>query len=68
MEDQKELMDYVFEINSMTTKEFCEYAGTPVPKWTGSSQVAVMDFLSIDAIKWRLVKEKAQEIARRKTE
>lgn len=54
------LKSLILDIDFMTTTEFCKAYGYDVPQWTGSKEVAVMDFLAIDARKWNIIKEAAK--------
>lgn len=49
-----DLLEYILEIDSLTTSEFCEKFKVPKPKFTGEVESSVNKFLQIDAIKCRL--------------
>jgi len=56
------LTDFVLNVDALTTNEFCEAYGVEVPSWRGSVQASAFEFIRIDAIKWRMVKERSKEL------
>lgn len=59
---EKELINFILEIESLTTSEFCKKYDIELPSWKGIIEVATIEFLRLDAIKWRMVKDKAKEL------
>lgn len=57
----EKLFDLVFNINAMTTKEFCDTYSFETPSWKGDVSLAASEFITLDAIKWRMVKDAAKE-------
>lgn len=57
-----ELINFVLEIDSMTTMEFCKTFKYDPPKWRGNVELAAIEFAYIDAMKWNKVREKAKEL------
>lgn len=55
------LKSYILYIDSMTTREFCQWQGIPEPYFTGNTRTSAEQFLQIDAIKHRLFLEKAKK-------
>lgn len=55
------LKSYILYIDSMTTREFCQWQGIPEPYFTGNTKTSADLFLQIDAIKHRLFLEKAKK-------
>ena len=49
--------EYILKLDAMTTKEFCEEHGLPLPIYTGNVKTAATAFIQIDAFKFRLIKE-----------
>lgn len=60
--DMVTLSNYVRTLDFMTTKEFCEQHGLPLPVFTGDVKTSATAFLQIDAIKFRLIKEYAKTL------
>lgn len=60
------IQQYIVDIDSMTTSEFCEAHNLPKPVNTGDVKTSATSFLQIDAIKFRLVKEFNRENIRDK--
>ena len=58
----KELIDFILELDRLTTKEFCDKFNHPLPSWKGNVGVAVSEFLSIDAVKYKMIKDLAKDI------
>lgn len=56
MKNQKliSMVDFILEIDWMTTKEFCEKHGIPVPYFTGEVESSAKLLLQVDAIKHRM--------------
>ena len=62
----KDVYQFVLEIDFMTTTEFCNRFNYPVPQWQGVVQVAVMDMLTVDAAKAKVIIEFAKRLRDRK--
>lgn len=62
-----ELIDYILEIDFMTTVEFCREYDIPIPKFTGDVKSLANELLQIDAIKHRLFVEEAKRLNRIKS-
>lgn len=62
---RSELMDFILEIDFLTTTEFCEKYKVPLPIFTGEVKSSADQFLQIDAIKHRMFVEKAKELNRK---
>lgn len=58
------LQEFVLYVDSLTTPEFCKWQGIPEPYFTGDVKSSAALFLQIDAIKYRLCKDKAKELSR----
>lgn len=52
--------DFVLEIDALTTLEFCNMYGCPVPKFIGNVETSADQFLQVDAIKHRIFVEYAK--------
>ena len=61
------LIDYVLEIDFLTTNEFCEKYSVPLPYFTGEVKSSADKFLQIDAIKHRMFVEYAKLLNNRLT-
>lgn len=62
---ENELLNYILDIDTLSTKEFCEANNIELPSWKGDVTLAASEFIRLDAIKWKMAKEKAKEIKRR---
>lgn len=58
---KKTLLEYILELDSMTTSEFCLEHSLPLPRFTGDVRTSATAFLQIDAIKYRLITEFAKD-------
>lgn len=67
MTKDRELIKFIFEIDYLTTNEFCDKFKVPKPVISIDAEESANSFLQIDAIKHRLFLEKAKEISRNKT-
>ena len=56
------LLEFVLFLNSLTTTEICEQFNLPVPVFTGDVKSSANQFLQIDVILWRMVKEQAKSL------
>jgi len=54
------MVDFILEIDWLTTKEFCDKYKVPYPVFTGEIQSSVDQFLQIDAIKQKMFVEYAK--------
>lgn len=62
------LNDFVLELDFMTTTEFCAKYNIPPPKLDKNDlEKSALDFLRIDAIKWKMVMEYAKNLRSIKT-
>lgn len=61
----KNMVDYILEIDAMTTVEFCEKFNVPVPYFTGEAQSSARQFLNIDAIKCKMFIQHAKKLIKR---
>lgn len=59
-----ELLEYVLELDGLLTKEFCEKYNHEVPTWKGNVEVAAYEFITLDAIKYKMIIDKAKTIYR----
>lgn len=59
-ETKQSLRDYILELNSLTTMEFCTKYKIEAPTYKGDVQLASFEFITLDAIKWDMVKEYAK--------
>lgn len=57
-----ELKDYILELHSLTSKEFCDKYKIELPSWKGDVQLAAFEFIRLDAIKWNMVREFAKTV------
>lgn len=58
--DKLNPQEFILYIDSLSTKEFCDWQGIQHPYFTGDVKSSADLFLQIDTIKWRLCKEKAK--------
>lgn len=67
-QEDKLIVDYILEIDSMGTVEFCKYSGYPVPvAYNGvTPQVLAQQFIGVDAVRWKKIVEYAKLIRRSK--
>lgn len=73
MEDNKvisneDVVNFILNIDWMTTKEFCEKYGYPVPMPIGSAIDMAKDMLAVDGFKWHKVMEFAKKARRTQKE
>lgn len=54
------MVDFILEIDWLTTKEFCDAYGIPYPYFTGEIKSSVDQFLQVDAIKHKMFVEYAK--------
>jgi hypothetical protein len=54
------LLEFILEIDWLTTKDFCNRYGIPHPTYTGNIKTSADQFLSIDAIKHKMFVEYAK--------
>ncbi len=59
---------FILSIDWMTTKEFCAATGAKEPYFTGNIETSADQFLQIDCIKWRMVKDYAKFLNKNLTE
>lgn len=64
----KEFLHFALDIDWLTTNEFCDKFSIPVPRWAGNAQALADQVLHLDAIKYKMLIDKAKEISRRKPE
>src|SRR5690606_9584632 len=62
----KEFLHFALDIDWLTTNEFCDKFSIPVPRWAGNVQALADQVLHLDAIKYKMLIDKAKEISRRK--
>lgn len=60
----EQMIDYILKIDAMTTKEFCENQGCPLPIPMNDIESSANQFLQIDAIKHRLFVSEAKRLRR----
>ena len=48
------MVEFILEIDSMTTTEFCKEWNVPLPNWTGDVKTSSDKFLQVDAIKSKM--------------
>jgi len=61
-EKQQQMIDYILDIDWLTTKEFCDKYKIPIPIATRDINWNVSEFFRIDAIKWKMVMEYAKKL------
>lgn len=61
-----EMVQFILEVDYMTTTEFCNKYGVPLPVFTGEVGSSVNNLLQIDAIKCKMFIQKAKELNRAK--
>lgn len=64
IEQKDELIDFILDVDFLTTAEFCEKYGIDTPEWRGNVKLAASEFIRIDAIKAKMFIDKAKELRR----
>jgi hypothetical protein len=58
-----ELLKFILDIDFMSTKEFCNNYNIPTPlSKSKSSEELAFEFITLDAIKYKMLVEKAKEV------
>lgn len=60
----KPMVQFILEIDQMTTKEFCDKYNVPHPYFTGDVRTSADKFLQVDAIKHKMFVEHAKLLKR----
>jgi hypothetical protein len=58
------MIEFILEIDSLTTTEFCKKYNVPLPVFTGEIKSSADQFLQIDAIKQKMFVEYAKQLSR----
>jgi len=61
------MVDFILEIDWLTTKEFCDKYKVPLPFFTGEVKSSAEQFLQIDAIKQKMFVEYAKFLNKKLT-
>ena len=64
LDEKPTMIEYILEIDSMTTKEFCDKFKVPHPYFTGDVESSTNLLLQIDAIKHKMFVEYAKDLRR----
>jgi len=56
------MVDYILDIDWLTTSEFCKKYNVPLPRMMSTMNATVDSFLQIDAIKHRMFVEHAKKL------
>lgn len=56
------LVDFVLNLDFLTTKEFCNNYNIAIPSWQGDTKAAAIQFMELDAIKLKLIIEEAKKL------
>lgn len=59
-EKLKSMVEYILEIDWLTTSEFCKKYNYPLPYFTGEVKSSAQQFLDLDAVKHRMFVEYAK--------
>jgi hypothetical protein len=63
-DEKPTMIEYILEIDSMTTKEFCDKFKVPHPYFTGDVESSANLLIQIDAIKYKMFVEYAKDLRR----
>ncbi len=65
-EKDEKIREFIFEIDNMGTKEFCEFVGSPTPHYSSTltAKELSQQFITIDAIRYKTIVEYAKTIRR----
>ncbi|ASU34384.1 hypothetical protein [Mucilaginibacter xinganensis] len=63
-EKRNEIIKFIFDIDWMGTKEFCEAYSIPAPIAFQDVKACAQQFIFVDCMRWKKAIEKAKEIAR----
>ena len=68
-EQNEEIAKYIFEIDWLTTTEFCKQFGYPVPTYNSAKSPKQMadEFLLTDAFKYHKIKDFAKQMRKDNT-
>lgn len=62
MSKEQKMIDYILDIDWLTTKEFCDKYDVKMPEFMHDTNWNVSELFRIDAIKWKMVMEYAKKL------
>ena len=62
----EELVKYILDLDSLTTKEFCEKYKIEMNTFSNDASKLAAEFLRLAAIKYKFIVEKTKQISKRK--